>query len=558
MLGGAKQIRGKGTWYIILAAEIDPERKLIHPATLGLSADITEEEARHHADQMSRQAKEDEVMRRKAPPKLHGEILCRDWFELWHAWREAAGIVGNARHDRGRVKEHALPIIGDLPMRAVTKIDLQRVVMSLDQKVTEGVIAAKTAANAWGNCSTAFYDASHGKNPDLVVRDDDPSADVAPPNPGEPPAKQFLYPDEFWTLITSDEVWNAKGKRVLAARNALRWMRCFVLNVYLELREGELRALEWPDFNFDNWVCTVTRAVERDTGGKKTKEPKTGVQRQFVVEENARPLLLVMRAEAIALARKKHGSKWDGSLSGRIINMPHECDLSPRLRQYCGWAGITRAALYEDTRVSRRLTFKDLRATGLTWRALRGDSAKKIQRDVGHKLASTTDIYIRTADDVRDDKEKVGEVPPFPPLPEALFGKGGFEAARKAEEAWAARRDLREHSGSKTGKPNGYRSLVASPAGFEPTKGEYFSENIGGCSLSQGAEDPNRPLSMCISSLQEDVVLEALRVALDTTIANGSDRKAALFARELAERRAAASGQIRVPLKVVRDREEVG
>ena len=102
LLGGARQVRGKGVWYIILAAEVDPERKLIHPAKLGLPSTLTEDETRLIADQMSRQAKEDEHVRRAPSPKADGEMPYRDWADKWHAWREGQGIVETARHDRGQ------------------------------------------------------------------------------------------------------------------------------------------------------------------------------------------------------------------------------------------------------------------------------------------------------------------------------------------------------------------------------------------------------------------------------------------------------------------------
>ena len=156
--------------------------------------------------------------------------------------------------------------------------------------------------------------------------------------------------------------------------------------------------------------------------------------------------------------------------TGRVFpKMPPESSLSTRLRQYTSWAKISRANLFTTTSVSRRLSFRDLRATGITWRAMRGDDPKKIQRGAGNALAQTTDIYIRVAEDIRPEEEKqFATVPPFPPLPEAIFGRGGFKAARAAEQAWKSRRTVGAFSSHKTGKLNCYKSLIASPAGFEP------------------------------------------------------------------------------------------
>lgn len=54
------------------------------------------------------------------------------------------------------------------------------------------------------------------------------------------------------------------------------------------------------------------------------------------------------------------------------------------------------------------MTWHDLRATGITWRAVRGDEPLE-----------TTQKYIREAEVIRDG---FGEV--FPPLPASLLGAG--------------------------------------------------------------------------------------------------------------------------------------
>jgi len=58
------------------------------------------------------------------------------------------------------------------------------------------------------------------------------------------------------------------------------------------------------------------------------------------------------------------------------------------------------------------MTFHDLRATGLTWLAIRGDDPLKIKQRAGHAAFTTTEGYIREAESVRD---VFGDV--FPTLP---------------------------------------------------------------------------------------------------------------------------------------------
>jgi hypothetical protein len=62
------------------------------------------------------------------------------------------------------------------------------------------------------------------------------------------------------------------------------------------------------------------------------------------------------------------------------------------------------------------VTSHDLRATGLTWAAVRGDDPPKIQQRAGRAGFNTTQVYIRTAERVRAG---LGE--PFPPLPDDLL-----------------------------------------------------------------------------------------------------------------------------------------
>ncbi len=77
---------------------------------------------------------------------------------------------------------------------------------------------------------------------------------------------------------------------------------------------------------------------------------------------------------------------------------------------------MRRPELHKNTPTSKGITWHDLRATGLTWMAVRGDDPLKIQQRAGHATFGTTQLYVRTAEAVRD-----GFGTPFPPLPECLL-----------------------------------------------------------------------------------------------------------------------------------------
>lgn len=141
------------------------------------------------------------------------------------------------------------------------------------------------------------------------------------------------------------------------ANASQRWLRLFALATYLGVRAGELRSLCWTDIDLDHMVVHVHVASEAHSGGRREKKTKTGVTRRYAVEPNLRPLLEQMRRES--------GGK------GRLIKVPVESDLSERLKRYLRWADIAREELYVDDKTRCSITFKDVRATHLTWRAIR-------------------------------------------------------------------------------------------------------------------------------------------------------------------------------------------
>jgi integrase len=75
--------------------------------------------------------------------------------------------------------------------------------------------------------------------------------------------------------------------------------------------------------------------------------------------------------------------------------MTRHRDLAEGLRTYLEVAGVTRADLHTADATRKAMTFHDLRATGLTWLAIRGDDPLKIKQGAGHSAFTTTEGYIR-------------------------------------------------------------------------------------------------------------------------------------------------------------------
>ncbi len=60
-------------------------------------------------------------------------------------------------------------------------------------------------------------------------------------------------------------------------------------------------------------------------------------------------------------------------------------------------AGVTRTKLHNSTPTRKAITVYDLRATGITGLAIRGDEPLRMMRRAGHRNFATTQGYIRAA-----------------------------------------------------------------------------------------------------------------------------------------------------------------
>ncbi|RYE94985.1 MAG: hypothetical protein EOO75_00490 [Myxococcales bacterium] len=319
----------------------------------------------------------------EAPPE--GELF-GEWVKRWLDAR-AARKLRSLKDDRSRLRTHVLPLLKDKPMATITSEDLQALVNMLDRRIHADEMSWRTAKNVWALVSKVFADARRSKDLTLRVRRDNPAAEVSPPDVGVRKLKTFLFPSELAALLACDRVPG-------------RWKRLLVLSVYLYPRAGELEALQCEDIDTTHGTVSIHQATDRYRNVGEIRSTKTGVGRRFRVEDTVMPLLIAMINEA--------GGR------GPIVKMPPAEDLAGRLRQYLEWAGVTRTALYADPkdRTRKRITWHDLRATGITWRAVRGDDPLKIQRAAGHSDLATTQGYIRVAEDLG---EEFGQV--FAPLP---------------------------------------------------------------------------------------------------------------------------------------------
>ena len=319
----------------------------------------------------------------------------------WHDWREKRGLTC-VKDDRARMANHVLAIIGHLEVRKTTRRDLEGLVESLDERIASGELGWKVAGMAWSNVARMFKDACSAKKLDLRVRDDNPAENVQAPERGMKKEKQYLWPSEFLALVSCPKV-------------PLRWRRLFALAVYTYAHAGEIEALAWEAVTFDTMTLHLHQSVDRVRKRGRIKSTKTGVSRRIPLEAELYPLLRVLHDE--------EGGK------GRVVaKMPSPGMLSRKLKHYLGKAGVKRAELFSGDATRKAITFHDLRATGITWMAARGDDPLRIKQRAGHASFGTTEGYIREAENLGASFGKV-----FPPLPDLSRGFGiGLERAEPA------------------------------------------------------------------------------------------------------------------------------
>jgi hypothetical protein len=157
---------------------------------------------------------------------------------------------------------------------------------------------------------------------------------------------------------------------------------------------------------------------------------------------------------------------------GRYLFLFRRATLRDHLRR----AGVDRAALFEDTPTVKQITFYDLRATGITWRTLRGDDARTIKHAAGHEKYATTEGYVREAAIYRG---RVGE--PFPILPELRYRfvtPGGVSVGNHCVPKGIRTRDQSTPDDAEAGNQGSTCTLKSTDEHEGPPKSEGVGQNL--------------------------------------------------------------------------------
>jgi integrase len=325
-------------------------------------------------------------------PLERGETV-REYGTRWVAWRKKRGLT-SAVENESNLRIHFYEDHASLPMTGITRDMLEDFVTKLDEAVRAGTMRWKTARNVWGTIGTMFDEATNAKDRSLRLLSTNPAAAVRPPDKGETTSKQFLYPNEFLKLVACPRV-------------PLLRRRLYTFAIYTYSRAGEIVPVDWDtDVDLEHDVILFHEGVDRVRNPDKLKTTKTKTPRRIAIEPELRPLLEAMHEAA------------DGK--GRVFPVlpaaSGDSGLANLLRADLAEAGVERHELHHRGISSKPMTFHDLRATGTTWMAVRGDDALKIMARAGHASFQTTQGYIREAESLR---QGFGE--PFPALPKALL-----------------------------------------------------------------------------------------------------------------------------------------
>lgn len=321
--------------------------------------------------------------------KVSGTPTCDEYFaKLWMPARDAKKRKsGNVYRYRWRL--HVSPVIGSKLIGDVTPDDLRDLVQALDEKVSDSGVrfGATTAKACWALVSKMFSDACSSKTKELRLLKVNPATNVAPPDAPEEMEKQWLFPVELRQLLACERV-------------PLVRRRLYACATYFCARASEVLALLWRSgVDLEHNMVRIHRAwdSELETFQEFTK---TGDSRHFAIEPILRPVLRAMAAEG----------------AGQGLVFPTLDKLAETLRADLLAAGVDRPALHIRKRGALLMRFHDLRATGITYMAMRGDSDSAIRERAGHSDFETTLLYIRRGHQAHGST--IGD--PFAPLPTAL------------------------------------------------------------------------------------------------------------------------------------------
>src|SRR5258708_2148458 len=289
------------------------------------------------------------------------EQYLTDWLKIKTHQIEPSTLERYQSH----VRLHIVPSIGKRPLARLTPQHVQA--MEAQLLATAG-LAPRTVQHIHSTLKQAL---EHAARLSLVQRN--VCALVDPPKAGRPERK-FLTVEQAEAFLAA-----------LASRGD-RLEGLFVLALNTALRQGELLALTWADVDLDGKWLHVRTSLQRYSGHKRIKAPKTDAGRRSIpLTQQALAALRAQRVRQVA-ERLKAGDQWEEhnlvfpNPWGKPANHRPVTDdhFKPALRR----AGLP------DIR------FHDMRHTCASFLAHQGVNLKVVSQILGHSSISITmDVY---------------------------------------------------------------------------------------------------------------------------------------------------------------------
>jgi integrase len=362
----------------------------------------TEEAARAHARRATHTIVENGITLAMVSPRARNATgeTCDEYFTRLSETRKSEGVTTTHQSLCTWLK-WVSPFIGEIPVRAVERDDIERIRERLDEQVrlriTRGLrngICGGRARAVWTILRTTFKEAVSSRHKSLRLRSDDPTAGHKPPLTTQSRTKTFLYPIELLQLVASEAV-------------PLEWRRLYAIATYTYARPEELQALMWADVDFTARRISINKSMNGRTCEPKPLTKTAAGVRDIPIEPTLLPLLKAMYDERAS----------EGAPLLPILRIVTDGYRATTIRTHLTKAGITRPRLSMDTPTARPVDFRSCRDTGITWLSLKGLPLHAVQRRCGHNSIMTTNGYVKAAEDFTGGA--IGE--PFPPLPAALL-----------------------------------------------------------------------------------------------------------------------------------------
>ncbi|MNS17045.1 Transposase [compost metagenome] len=173
------------------------------------------------------------------------------------------------------LKRYVRPFLGERRLDKLTPRDIQELINTLKEKKR----SSRTIRGTHVVLSSALAQAVKQQ--------------LLPRNPAEGALLPARQQSEMMALGPEE------ARRFLEEAAKDRWGLLFALALYTGMRPGEIRALQWKDFDLENRIVTIRRAVSKGRDGWYFKPTKTKQ-----VRRNPLPPSLVARLEAYRAEQK--------------------------------------------------------------------------------------------------------------------------------------------------------------------------------------------------------------------------------------------------------------